>query len=135
MVRKCAGFTLTEVIVTVAIVAIIGVVAVPSYFSYLQDSRRAEAHTALLALAQAQEQWFINNNTYTGTVANLQPLIPAIVNNNIQQGNYAYAITAANNTAFTLTATAQAAQAGDTACSVITLTSAGAQTPAGCWAN
>ena len=134
MVRRCSGFTLTELVVTIAVLAILGSVALPSYLNYLTESRRAEAHTALLALAQAQEQWFINNNTYTANVSDLQPLMPAIVNNNVQLGNYSYAIVA-NATTFTITATAQASQAGDTACANMTLTEAGAQGPAGCWSD
>ena len=135
MRKRSAGFTLTEVLITVGIMAIIGVVAVPSYLNYLTGARRAEAHTALLALAQAQEQWFIANNTYTGTLANLQNLVPAVVNNNIQQGNYAYDIPTATAAAFTVRATAQGAQAGDGDCPTITLDQAGNQNPADCWIN
>ena len=137
MVRKGRGFTLVEMLVTVALLAILGMVAVPSYFSYLTGSRRAEAHTTLLALAQAQEQWFINNNTYTATVANLTPLIPAIINNNVNQGNYTFTIPVATNAAFTVQADAVAGgpQAGDAGCTSLTLTSAGVQGPAACWVN
>jgi type IV pilus assembly protein PilE len=136
MVNKCRGFTLMEVLVTVGIIAILGMIAGPSYFSYLTESRRAEAHTTLLALAQAQEQWFTSNNAYTNTMANLEPLIPAIVANNVNQGNYTFAMTVtAGPPAFTATANAVAGgpQAGDTGCTSITLTSAGVQGPAGCW--
>ncbi|MDH3712634.1 MAG: prepilin-type N-terminal cleavage/methylation domain-containing protein [Gammaproteobacteria bacterium] len=135
MVNRCRGFTLMEVLVTVGILSILGMIALPTYFNYLTESRRAEAHTTLLALAQAQEQWFTNNNTYTGTVGNLTPLIPAIIANNVNQGNYTFQITVANGTTFTVQADAVAGgpQAGDTGCTSITLTAAGAQGPAGCW--
>jgi len=137
MGTKCRGFTLMEVMVTVAVLAILGIVAVPSYFNYLTESRRAEAYTTLLALAQAEEQWFTNNNTYTNSVASLTPLIPAIIANNVNQGNYAFTIPVANGTTFTVQADAVAGgpQAGDTGCTTITLTAAGVQGPAACWVN
>lgn len=137
MLNKCRGFTLMEVLVTVGIIAILGMIAGPSYFDYLTGSRRAEAHTTLLALAQAEEQWFTNNNTYTGTVANLTPLIPSIIANNVNQGNYTFTIPTANGTTFTVQADAVGGgpQAGDTGCTTITLTAAGVQGPAACWVD
>ena len=126
-----------EVLVTVGIIAILGMVAGPSYFSYLTESRRAEAHTTLLALAQAQETWFTNNNTYTGTLGDLQPLIPAIIANNVNQGNYAFSIPVATGATFTVQADAVGGgpQAGDAGCTMISLTAAGVQAPAGCWVD
>ena len=137
MFKKSRGFTLLEVVVAMALLAILGAVALPTYFSYLTESRRAEAHTVLLALAQAEETWFTNNNTYTGDVNNLTPLIPAIIANNVNQGNYVFTIPVANGAAFTLQADAVAGgpQAGDAGCTTITLTSAGVQDPAACWVN
>lgn len=135
MVRKCRGFTLIELMVTVGILTILGMVAVPAYFNYLTDSRRAEAHVILMSLGQAQEQWFTNNNTYTANVASLTPLIPAIIANSVNQGNYAITIPVANGTTFTVQAQAVAGgpQAGDAGCTTITLTAAGVRAPAQCW--
>jgi len=137
MLKNCRGFTLMEVLVTVGIIAILGMIAGPSYFDYLTGSRRAEAHTTMLALAQAQESWFTNNNTYTGTLTNLEALIPSIIANNVNQGNYTFTIPTANGTTFTVQADAVAGgpQAGDTGCTSMSLTAAGVTAPAGCWVN
>jgi len=45
------GFTLIELMVTVAIVTILATIAVTSYTSQIQKSRRTEAKSALLDLA------------------------------------------------------------------------------------
>ena len=125
------GFTLLELMVVLVILAIIATVAVPSYFNYLQSSRRSEAHAGLLALAQVQEQFYINNNTYSNNVGTLTGLIQDA--NLVGNVNYTYTVPVANAATFTVRATAQAAQAGDTGCTVIELDAAGSRTPAACW--
>ncbi|TLY92132.1 MAG: prepilin-type N-terminal cleavage/methylation domain-containing protein, partial [Gammaproteobacteria bacterium] len=45
------GFTLVELMVVVAIATILFAIAVPSYITYVRQSRRTEARTAVLDLA------------------------------------------------------------------------------------
>jgi len=59
------GFTLIELMITVAVIAILSAVALPSYTKYVQKSRRADAKTALLELATRQERYYSLNNAYT----------------------------------------------------------------------
>jgi type IV pilus assembly protein PilE len=67
-----AGFTLVELMVVVAIATILLAVAVPSYISYVRQSRRTEARTALLDLAGREERFFSTNGaTYSTTAAQL----------------------------------------------------------------
>src|ERR1700685_4537851 len=66
-----AGFTLAELMITVAIAALLLVVAVPSYHAQVQKSHRTEARTALMDLAGREERWFSSNNAYTNVAANL----------------------------------------------------------------
>ena len=127
------GFTLTELLVVIAILAILAWVAVPSYFSYLEGSRRSEAHVGLLALAQAQEQFYAVNNTYTNDITNNLLALVADQTSISGAGNYTFSVTAADATTFTLSADPQNAQAGDTGCDPITLNGAGARLPADCW--
>lgn len=58
------GFTLIELMVTVAIVAIIAAVAIPSYRQYILRANRVDATGALLRLAANQERFYLQNNSY-----------------------------------------------------------------------
>jgi type IV pilus assembly protein PilE len=65
------GFTLIEVMVTVAIVAILASVAFPSYTSYIARARRAEARVQLLQAAQYMQRFYAANDSYTTTRSNI----------------------------------------------------------------
>lgn len=62
--RRVAGFTLIELMITVAIVAILASIAYPSYQDHVRQSRRADAQTALLELAQFMERYYTANGRY-----------------------------------------------------------------------
>ena len=59
------GFTLIELMVTVAVAVILISIAVPNYRAYVQRANRSDATTAILRIAAAQEKFYIQNNTYT----------------------------------------------------------------------
>jgi type IV pilus assembly protein PilE len=64
------GFTLIEVMITVAIVGILAAVALPSYRQYIVRAARTEAQSELLQLATLQEKIYLNSNAYTFRVTN-----------------------------------------------------------------
>lgn len=64
MKQTQSGFTLIELMITVAIVGILAAIALPSYQDSVRKSRRADAKSALLGLANAMERHFTVNNTY-----------------------------------------------------------------------
>jgi type IV pilus assembly protein PilE len=61
---KSTGFTLIEVMITVAVIAIIAAIAVPSYSSYMQRSRITEATNQLATTRMQLEQYYQDNKNY-----------------------------------------------------------------------
>ena len=115
---RSKGFTLIELMITVAIVAILAAIAVPAYNSSVAKSRRADAKSALMSFAQAMERHYTVNNTYAGAAnAGGDTGAPAIFPTEAPiDGStkfYDLTITAADVDSFTLRAAPKGAQAGD----------------------
>tara|TARA_R110002051_G_scaffold193619_1_gene261982 strand:- start:649 stop:1071 length:423 start_codon:yes stop_codon:yes gene_type:complete len=70
------GFTLIELMITVAILGIIASIALPSYFEHVKRTSRTEAITSLLDAANRQEQFFVDNREYTNDLANIGVTTP-----------------------------------------------------------
>lgn len=62
---KEKGFSILELFVAIAIVSIIAAIAVPSYLDQARKGRRADGIALLLQMAQLQQRFFLENNTYT----------------------------------------------------------------------
>ncbi|MEJ1162951.1 type IV pilin protein [Variovorax sp. CCNWLW186] len=62
--RGSSGFTLIEVMITVAIIGILAAIAIPSYRDYVLRGQLVEAHNALSALRANMERHFQDNRTY-----------------------------------------------------------------------
>ena len=126
MPTRPQGVTLIELLVVIVIVAMMASASVPSYRRYVLRAHRVEAKTALLNLATAQERFYLQNNGYAGhsALATAPPDglgLPGTTGN----GWYTIAITAANATAFSATATAAGAQTADGDCTTFTIDSLG----------
>jgi len=65
------GFTLIELMIAVAIVGILISIAIPSYSSQVQKSRRTSAQTALLDIASREAKYYSTNNAFTNSMTNL----------------------------------------------------------------
>jgi len=64
MKHQHAGFTLIELMITVAIVSILAAIAYPSYAEQVARSRRGDAQAALLNAAQWMERQYTISNAY-----------------------------------------------------------------------
>lgn len=66
-IGRARGFTLIEVMITVAIVAILAAVALPAYRDYVRRGQLPEAFTALADYRIKLEQYFQDNKSYGTT--------------------------------------------------------------------
>jgi len=137
------GFTLIEVLITVAIVAVLMAIALPSYRDFVLRANRADAKAVLMETSQFMERYFTTNNTYVASPV-LTPL--SLVSPKGATGidvryNISFASTAAGTAAANPTATTYFVravpvngQSGDS-CGTLTISNTGAQYPAtaGCW--
>jgi type IV pilus assembly protein PilE len=117
---RTAGFTLIELMVVIAIVGIISAIAFPSYDSYMKKSRRADAKVALSTMADRQERFYLQNNTYSADVDDVGGAAT-------KEGFYTLSITAAGVNGFQLAAEAIGQQLNDTDCPNLYLSSTGAR--------
>jgi type IV pilus assembly protein PilE len=66
-----AGFTLIELMVTVAIVGFLTMIAIPSYEDFMVRARCSDGYEALTSVAQSQERYYLNNYSYTTSFTTL----------------------------------------------------------------
>lgn len=141
--EKIWGFTLIELMIVVAIVGIISAIAYPSYQEYIASSRRADAQSNLLELAQFMERAYTVNSSYPvmGSDADSNATLP--FNASPKDGGTTHYNLIARSTAttYTLTASPVGAMAGDE-CGNLTLTNTGAKNVTNasrdrdrCWKN
>jgi prepilin-type N-terminal cleavage/methylation domain-containing protein len=69
------GFTLIELMITVAVVAILAAVAYPSYRNYILRGQLVDATNGLSALRANMERYFQDNRTYASTGAFTSPCL------------------------------------------------------------
>jgi prepilin-type N-terminal cleavage/methylation domain len=62
--RKRNGFTLIELMITVAIIAILASIAYPSYQQYIIRSKRSAAQAQMMDIANRQQQFLLANRRY-----------------------------------------------------------------------
>ena len=131
--RGNRGFTLVELLVAMVVMGIITSIAMVSYRTFAVESRRTTATTALSDAASRQEQFFLNNKTYTTTVGAGGLNVSTTVD-----GGY-YVLSVVTPTAacpvtrcWVMQAAPQGTQNEDS-CGTLSYSSDGDRLPAGCW--
>lgn len=75
--KRSLGFTLIELMITVAIIGILAAVALPSYTEHIKRGDRASARAALLEAQQFMERYYAANDAYDVDKAGNPAVLPA----------------------------------------------------------
>jgi type IV pilus assembly protein PilE len=102
------GFTLTELMIVVAIMGILASVAIPSYQDYVTKSSLSEASSGLANIRVRMEQYYQDNRTYVGASAAGMPCV------GVTGQNFDFACSGLSATAYLVTATGKSKGAGFT---------------------
>ena len=98
------GFTLVELMITVAILGVLAAVAIQAYSNYINRAKQSDAIIGLKAAQMAQEQFFSENNVYSSTIDILPGFDDGTVDDFYVKGEYTLSASASATT-FTIEAT------------------------------
>ena len=131
--KRQSGITLVELLIVVAILALISAFAYPSYERYVTNSKRTTATSALLQIADRQQQFFMDNKTYADDLTDLgfaaNPWVIADDGTASTAGDsesvYSISLSNVAATTYTITAAPLHGQLRDSKCASLTLDQAG----------
>lgn len=133
--RHQSGFTLIELMITVAVIGILAAIAIPSYSAYVVRSNRATTQAFMISVANRQEQYLLDARAYAVAsnnaelAANVKVSVPSEVSKYYE---ISVAHVSSNGRTFLITATPKTGtmQATD---GNLTLNHLGAKTPFDKW--
>jgi type IV pilus assembly protein PilE len=130
--RRTNGFTLIELMITVAVIGILAAIAYPSYIDYLIRTSRAAAQSFMLDVSNKEEQYLLDARSYAAVANNagfsaLGLTVPSEVSS-----YYNLSVASPSASTYTIQAApiAGTRQAGD---GTLTLTQDGTKSPAAKW--
>ncbi len=136
--RGCAaGFTLIELMITVAVMGVLAAIAYPSYMKYVARGNRSAAQSFMLEVTSRQERYLLDGRQYAPDLPTLGMTVPDTVSPN-------YTVSITNVTAAPPGYVVQAAPIGgqannDANCGTLTIDGTGAKAASGpggvanCW--
>ena len=131
--RGIKGFSLLELMIVGVVAGIIAAIAVPSYQEQSRRSRRSAATAALFDATSRQEQFFLDNKTYTTTIVAGGLNMNAIT----EGGSYGLSVDPPTGACpvdrcYRVRATPLGAQTADS-CGPLTIDSERVKSPNNCW--
>ena len=127
--KKNLGFTLIELMITVAIIGILAAIAYPSYQDQIRKSKRAEAQSALMNIAMRQQQNLLDTRSYASSASELNVRIAPSISTAY---TVSFAIGTATVPTFTILATPLGGQVADR-CGSLSVDQIGTKMPTTCW--
>ena len=131
--RDAQGFSLTELLVTLAILALLAAAATPLWIKQIERARRLDATDALVRVAVLQERFYFENGRYARAVELAAPPPVGLGVAGTERGYYQLRLRPpeeASSDGFAIEAIAdlEGPQAGDEQCRVLALDSTGRRT-------
>lgn len=138
--KPCEGWTLTELLISLALMSVLASLALPAYQQQQRQARRGDGQAALLQLQMDQARWRSAHDSHTDTLGAL-----GWTSDRSALGHYQINITEATADGYTLEAVALGVQAEDRDCNPLRLSWQGSATavfsagldnasdPARCW--
>lgn len=112
---RSQGFTLIEIMITVAIVGILAAIAIPSYQDYVRRGYVVDGTNALATVRADMERYFQDNRTYQAVGTTFTPPCADTTASKRTFGNFVVTCTgtgALTATAYTLTSTGSGPASG-----------------------
>ncbi len=138
--RSPKGFSLLELLISVAIAGILASIAYPSYLTQVRKGRRSDAMQALSQLQQAQERWRAINPSYAPNSL-LTTAWPEGLGLAATTAGTHYTLSIGDDpteSSYTASALARESQAADTGCTTLTTSISNgtvSNTPQDCWSR
>lgn len=133
--RRAGGFTLIELMITVAIIALLAAIAIPSYSSYVVKANRAAAKAFMVSVANREQQYLLDARAYGEVTGNAQ--FSTVLNMTVPTEissiyTFSVAYVGGNTRTFLITGAPVAGKA-NASDGTLTLDNAGAKLPADKW--